>query len=72
MVRSELLDGARAAGLNLSAMLESALKRELASGKRKSWRENNVEAIAAYNEHVGKQGTFFDGFRSFQCEPFAE
>ena len=64
-VRSELLDAARAAGLNLSATLESALERELAEAKRKSWREANCEAIAAYNEHVEKQGTFSDGVRSF-------
>jgi len=64
-VRSELLDAARAAGLNLSATLESALERELAEAKRKNWREDNREAIAAYNEHVENHGTFSDGVRSF-------
>ena len=65
IVRRELLDAARAAGLNLSATFESALERELAARKRKSWREDNREAIAAYNEHVEKCGTFSDGFRNF-------
>jgi toxin CcdB len=36
-VRSELLDAAREAGLNLSATLESALERELAEAKRRTW-----------------------------------
>lgn len=64
-VRSDLLDAAREAGLNLSATLESALERELAEAKRKKWREENRDAIAAYNEHVEKHGTFSDGERSF-------
>jgi antitoxin CcdA len=64
-VRSDLLDAAREAGLNLSATLESALERELAEAKAKKWRENNREAIAAYNEHVETHGAFSDGVRSF-------
>ena len=64
-VRGELLDAARDAGLNLSATLESALEHELAAAKRRKWREDNREAIAAYNEHVAKHGTFSDGVRTF-------
>jgi antitoxin CcdA len=64
-VRSDLLDAAREAGLNLSATLESALERELADVKAKKWRETNREAIAAYNEYIEKHGTFSDGVRSF-------
>lgn len=64
-VRSDLLDAAREAGLNLSATLESALERELADVKAKKWRENNREAIAAYNEYIEKHGAFSDGVRSF-------
>jgi antitoxin CcdA len=64
-VRSELLDAAREAGLNLSATLESALERELAAAKRKKWREDNRDAISAYNEYIEKHGTFSDDVRSF-------
>ena len=64
-VRSDLLAAAREAGVNLSAALERALTEELAEGKRKKWREDNREAIAAYNEHVEKHGTFSDDMRSF-------
>jgi antitoxin CcdA len=38
---------------------------KLAEVRRKKWREDNREAIAAYNEHVEKHGTFSDDFRSF-------
>jgi antitoxin CcdA len=64
-IRSDLLDAARAAGVNLSATLERALAEELASVRRAQWREENREAIAAYNEHVDGHGAFSDGVRSF-------
>jgi len=64
-VRSDLLDAAREAGLNLSATLESALERELAHAKARKWREDNREAIAAYNEYVEAHSAFSDGVRSF-------
>lgn len=64
-VRSDLLAAARQAGVNLSATLERALIEELAKAKRKKWRQDNREAIDAYNEHVEKHGTFSDGVRSF-------
>jgi antitoxin CcdA len=64
-IRSDLLDAAREAGLNLSATLERALAEELATVRRARWREENREAIAAYNDYVDKHGTFSDGVRSF-------
>ncbi len=64
-IRADLLAAARDAGVNLSAALERALIEELAEAKRKKWREDNREAIAAYNEHVEKHGTFSDDLRSF-------
>src|ERR1700712_3555143 len=64
-IRSDLLDAARAAGVNLSATLERALAEELAGVKRAQWREENREAIAVYNEHVDGHGIFPDGVRSF-------
>jgi antitoxin CcdA len=64
-VRSDLLAAAREAGINLSATLERALAEDLAALKRKQWREENREAIAAHNEYVEEHGTFSDGVRSF-------
>ena len=64
-VSSDLIAAAREAGLNLSATLERALMEELAEAKRKKWRQENRDAIAAYNEHVEKYGVFSDGVRSF-------
>lgn len=64
-VRSDLLNAAREAGINLSAALERALTEELAAIKRKKWLEENREAINAYNEHVEKYGAFSDDVRGF-------
>jgi antitoxin CcdA len=64
-VRSDLLAAAREAGVNLSATLERALTEELAATKRERWREENREAIQAYNEHVEKHGLFSDDVRRF-------
>jgi antitoxin CcdA len=64
-VRVDLLAAAREAGVNLSATLERALAEELAQVKRRRWREDNREAIAAYNDYVGKNGAFSDDVRSF-------
>ena len=64
-IRGDLLDAAREAGVNLSASLERALAEELASVRRARWREENRDAIAAYNEYVEAHGAFSDGVRSF-------
>jgi antitoxin CcdA len=64
-IRSDLLDAAREAGVNLSATLERALAEELANVQRARWREENREAIDAYNEYVSAHGAFSDGVRSF-------
>jgi antitoxin CcdA len=64
-IRSDLLDAAREAGVNLSATLERALAEEIANVKRVQWREENRDAIAAYNEYVDEHGAFSEGARSF-------
>src|SRR5215469_12594324 len=57
-VRGELIDAARAARVNLSALLERALTEELVRLKWRQWREENAPAIAAYNRHVRENGAF--------------
>jgi len=64
-IRTDLLEAAREAKLNLSATLERALIEELRRVQRERWREENREAIAAHSEFVEKHGVFSDGPRSF-------
>ena len=68
-----LIDAAMAAGTNMSAVLEQALRRELAivatSGERneraEEWRLENAEAIKSWNEELESNGLWSDGIRTF-------
>ena len=57
-VRGDLIEAARAARLNLSAVFERALEEELVRVKWRQWREENAASIAAYNRHVKDNGAF--------------
>jgi antitoxin CcdA len=60
-VSSDLLEAARKAGVNLSALLERTLAQELKRLQRRQWREDNARAICAYNDHIALHGTCFEG-----------
>jgi antitoxin CcdA len=57
-VRAELIAAARAARVNLSALLERALTDELVRLRWQQWREENGPAVAAYNRYVKENGAF--------------
>jgi antitoxin CcdA len=61
----ELLNEARAAGVNLSSTLEEALRAKVAAVRREQWKRENAEAIAEYNDLIAEHGTFSEGQRSF-------
>ena len=60
-VSGEVVEAARRAGVNLSALLEQAATQELTRLKRLQWCEENAGAICAYNQYVGLHGTCFEG-----------
>ena len=64
-IQSDLIDAARAENINLSAMLEAALKQQLGARRRDRWRADNPAAIEAYNRDVDANGSFGDQLRSF-------
>lgn len=64
-VDGALLDEARAAGTNVSAVLESALEKELAERRLQKWRDENREAIEDYNRFIDENGLLSDEWRSF-------
>jgi len=47
------------------ADLAMTIERASVSSKRKRWREENGDAIAAYNDYIESHGTFSDNVRSF-------
>lgn len=52
-------------GIDPSTTLEEALAEEIRRKRSEIWREENREAIEAYNELVAKHGVFSTGLRSF-------
>lgn len=64
-IAAELLEEARAEGINLSATLERALEDALRQARRERWLAENATAIAAYNDQVVEHGVFGDSLRSF-------
>ena len=64
-INSDLLRQARALKINLSQTLEERLSQLILDKKKQDWREENWEAIEAYNRRTEKKGVFSDGFRRF-------
>ena len=64
-IDAELLAEAKASGTNLSSLLETALQRELHERLQQKWRDDNREAIEAYNKFVEENGLLSDEWRSF-------
>lgn len=64
-IDAELLAEAKAAGTNLSAVLERALAAELEDVRLEKMRFEHREAIDAYNEFVAKHGLLSDEWRKF-------
>ncbi len=58
-VDAELLDEAKAAGTNISAVLERSLREELRERRWKKWQERNREAIEASNAELDKNGMWY-------------
>jgi antitoxin CcdA len=64
-IDGDLLRQAHDLGIDLAATLEEALAAQIRRRQRESWREENREAIAAYNEAVVRHGVWSADLRSF-------
>jgi len=62
---ADVLAEAKALGINISRTCDDALRKLVKAERERQWREENAEFIAAYNEHVERDGVFSDGLRSF-------
>ena len=58
-VDAELLDEAKAAGTNLSALLEKALSDELRAHRRARWLDDNRAAIEADKAELERNGPWY-------------
>ncbi len=64
-VRAELVQRARAAGLNLSEVFERAVSEALHDTAGDRWLAKNRAAIDTYNASVARRGSFGDRWRRF-------
>jgi antitoxin CcdA len=64
-INSDLLRKAKGLHINLSKALEQRLVEMLLEEKRRQWREDNRDAIEAYNRRIEAGGVFSDGLRRF-------
>ncbi|MCC7049102.1 MAG: type II toxin-antitoxin system CcdA family antitoxin [Alphaproteobacteria bacterium] len=64
-IDADLLDAAKAAGINLSAELEQRLCEVLRERDRAAWRAENQEAVENYNARIERMGVFSTGLRRF-------
>ena len=62
---ADVLAQAKALGINISRACDDYLRGLVKAERERLWREQNAEFIAAYNEHVERDGVFSDGLRSF-------
>jgi antitoxin CcdA len=64
-VRDDLVRRAKALGLNLSEILETALEAAVRAAERTAWESENRDAIDAYNARAAERGVFSDKWRKF-------
>ena len=64
-INSDLLQKAKSYNINLSKSFETYLNELVKKKEETRWKEENLQAIASFNERVEKQGAFSDGLRSF-------
>ncbi|MDD5037233.1 MAG: type II toxin-antitoxin system CcdA family antitoxin [Methylococcaceae bacterium] len=65
LVDAECWREAKPLGINRSPAFEAHLAERVKAGKREKWRDENREAVEAYNRRVEEHGVFSDGWRSF-------
>lgn len=58
-IDAELLDAAKAAGADLTAVLENALRAQLRTTKRDEWLAENKAAIDASNRELEANGMWY-------------
>ena len=55
-VREDIIEEAKALGLNISETAEAALVAALKKAKEEAWLRDSADAIEAYNKRIEKEG----------------
>lgn len=64
-IRAEVVQEAKALGMNLSAVCEAAVVEAVRRGRQEAWLEANRAAIESYNALVARDGVLSDQWRKF-------
>ena len=64
-LNAEVAESARALGLNMSRLAETAIADATKAERNRLWREENAEKIASYAEEVAREGLALARYRSF-------
>ena len=64
-LRVDLVERAKALGLNLSEVVEASLEETIVKAEQQQWLAENEKAIDYYNSFVEKHGLFGEEFREF-------
>lgn len=64
-IDAELLAAAKESELNLSAVLEAALRTELQERRWQKWRDDNREATESMNRYIEQHGLPLKKYRSW-------
>jgi len=64
-LRSDLVQRAKALGLNLSEVVQGALEKAIREAEQARWLAENEEAIDYYNSFIEEHGMFGEEFRQF-------
>lgn len=62
---ADIVAEAKALGVNLSEVFESAVADAVRRKRQEAWLAENREAIASYNARVARDGLFGDAWRRF-------
>lgn len=64
-ISDAILNEARALKLNLSKVFEEGLREHLRQRRAEKWKEENKEAIRAYNERLEREGLWHKGLTAW-------
>ena len=64
-LREDIVDQAKALGINVSQIAEAALSDEVKRTLERQWLQENADAIKEHNDRVDKNGMYNEGMRRF-------
>jgi len=68
-INADILDAAKAQGINLSQTLEETLAKLTQEAREAKWREENRECVESYNRLIERAGVIGEEFQDWDDPP---